>query len=346
MTKLRFGIIGCGMIANAIAKTIQQSSTTQTTAVASRSIDKAKQFADEHGIEQVFSDWQELVNSNVIDAVYIATPTSLHEPIAIAAAQAGKHILVEKPFTNLASLQGMQTAAQNNHVALMDATHFCHHARTAQIQHTISTDLGKPLALRSAFFFPALERDNIRFNPDKEPMGAVGDMGWYCMRAIVEFLRPDLQDAQASGQILIDPETNAAVGGSGFIQFIDGKTATIDFGYQSNVCLMDLDIIAEHGMLRLDDFVLDWHSSFAFENPNHQTGFTKRSNVQTPNQFEFIHTDNHKPQALQMIDNFVELTKNPDMPKDQQAIQQSLATQNLIDLFWQSASRAPWTTNA
>lgn len=54
------------------------------------------------------------------------------------------------------------------------------------------------------------------------------------------------------------------------------------------VALMDLDIIGHKGMFRLDDFVLDWKQGFAFDNPNHITGFFRRSEMQSPEEYEFI----------------------------------------------------------
>ena len=69
-----------------------------------------------------------------VDAVYIATPTVAKEEIALAAIAAGKHVLVDKPFVNHASVLRMTQAAAAKGVVFMDATHFVHHPRTAAIR--------------------------------------------------------------------------------------------------------------------------------------------------------------------------------------------------------------------
>ena len=69
-------------------------------------------------------------------------------------------------------------------------------SRTAAFQAAIAEKIGSPRSLHTAFYFPITDRDNIRFDPKQEPMTALGDMAWYSMRAVVEYLRPRGTDQQ------------------------------------------------------------------------------------------------------------------------------------------------------
>ena len=70
------------------------------TAVCSRSIGRAEEFARRHGIEHLFTSVEEMAASNAVDAVYIATPNSLHASQSIICMNHGKHLLCEKPFAS------------------------------------------------------------------------------------------------------------------------------------------------------------------------------------------------------------------------------------------------------
>lgn len=338
MSKLRIGIIGSGMIAAVVTNAIKSSSNAEVVAVTSRTPANARAFAAEHNISSVFDTWQQLISSDVADAIYIATPTSAREEIALGAAQSKKHILAEKPFASYASLQRITQAAKDNGVAFMDATHFAHHPRTQQIQQTQSELIGESQAVRSTFFFPLMERENIRFDTEKEPTGAVGDMAWYCMRAITEFLQPNMDLCKVEGNITRDEQTNAVIRGAGVMAFADGKTSTFDFGYNAGVCLMDLDILAERGMFRMDDFVLDWQQGFAFSNPEHKVGFTQRSEMQTPAQFEYVEASSELAQEVHMINHFALLSQNPTGEQAQASRLISEQTQYLLDMYWNKVS--------
>ncbi len=334
MSTVRFGIVGSGLIAGVTANAIRKIAAAKVVAVASRRPENALAFAEEHVIDLVFNTWQELVASDQVDAVYIATPTSVREQVALAAANANKHILADKPFASLASLRRITQAARDQGVAFMDATHFVHNPRTRQIKDTQYQQIGDSQAVRTSFFFPLMDRTNIRFDTQQEPTGAVGDMAWYCMRAITEHLQPETGVEAVAGRIVRDKESGAVVRGAGLIAFKDGKTSTFDFGYNVGVCLMDLDILGESGMFTLSDFVLDWKHGFAFDNQAHVVGYTKRTAMQSPLEFEYIKADSELPESAHMIRDFVDLTKNPHGERVAASMRISEQTQYLLDLYW------------
>lgn len=119
---LRWGIIGAGGIARVFAQTVPQYSTQVVTAIGSRSLPKAQKFAAELGIPSAYGSYLDLVNSDDVDIVYIATPHSHHAEVALLALQAGKPVLVEKAFTvNRAEAEEIFDAAQSRQLFVMEA---------------------------------------------------------------------------------------------------------------------------------------------------------------------------------------------------------------------------------
>ena len=336
MATLRLGIVGAGMIGGVVANAVKQAAEVEVTAVASRRVESATSFAAEHNIEHVFDTWQAMLTSNVIDAVYIATPTSTKEEIALFAAEHKKHLLVDKPFTGFDSVERMVNAAKANDVVFMDATHFTHSPRSHQIRESMQAEIGGAQALRSSFFFPLMERTNIRFDTYKEPTGAVGDMMWYSMRAVAEFLAPTTPIKVMSGGIVRDDQTNAVIRGAGVVMFEDGKSSTFDFGYNAGTCLMDLDILGHDAVLSLNDWVLDWKQGFAFDDQSHVVGYTKRTEMQTPKEHQYVAADSDTPQAVLMMTHFAQLAANPSSEQNQHAQHLALLTQQLLDAYWEA----------
>ena len=99
MEKIRWGIIGPGSIANNFADALKQSYSGELKAIASFNDERRKTFGDKYNIQQDlrFNNYDSLLNSDSIDAVYISTPHTLHAELSINAAGKGKHILCEKP---------------------------------------------------------------------------------------------------------------------------------------------------------------------------------------------------------------------------------------------------------
>ena len=99
MANLRWGLIGCGDIAQKrVAPALRDAAGSELLAVARARADLAEHFAREVGASKSYRDWRDLLADPEIDAVYIATPVDLHAGQAIAAAEAGKHVLCEKPM--------------------------------------------------------------------------------------------------------------------------------------------------------------------------------------------------------------------------------------------------------
>jgi predicted dehydrogenase len=334
---LGFGIVGPGMIAGVVAEAIGKSSLAVLTAVSSRRLDNAARFSANYPGAAAVEGASALLGRPDVDAVYIATPTVAKEAIALAAIAAGKHVLVDKPFVDLASARRMTEAASAAGVVFMDATHFVHHPRTALIRAAVPDKIGKPQSLHTTFYFPFSDRANIRFDASQEPMTALGDMAWYAMRAVVEYLQPAGAVTRAVTVPERDPQSGAIIRASGLIAFASGEVSTFDVGYTAGTVLMDLDLLGTTGVIRMDDFVLDWANSWSFRNPENPAGYYHRTGMATRRDITFIPTPAETPQEVSMIDSFAGLAASGDSTARTAHSKATLLTQQYLDALWQAA---------
>ncbi len=96
---MNVGIIGAGTIAGKMAGTIREMEDATCYGIASRDLEKAKAFAAEYGVEHAYGSYEEMVQDEAIELIYVATPHTFHKEHAMLAIKYGKHVLVEKPFT-------------------------------------------------------------------------------------------------------------------------------------------------------------------------------------------------------------------------------------------------------
>jgi len=325
---LRWGIVGTGGIANSMASMIKLAARAELAAVASRKIETAKQFANKHGIPGAFGSWSEMLSSNTVDAVYVATPTAVREEICLLAAANGKHVLGEKPFANLPSLRRITSACRKNGVGFMDGTHFVHHPRTAKIKTTMREKIGWPLSIDSAFQFSLTDADNIRMDPNLEPYGALGDAGWYNMRAAVEYTAPGVKVIGVGAYVRRDKKSNAVITGSGVIAFSDGSTNTWNCGFEAGALNMDLRLSGAGGQFSLDDFVFkpgDGPAEYVYRKGGFGDGGTS----------ERITVPSAKPPAALMFENFAGMVGNSDL--FEASVAASERTQEWLDAIWTKA---------
>jgi len=99
MSDLRWGVVGAGGIAGVVVPDIAATPGNSVVAVAARVLERAQAFATTHGIGRAYGSYDELFADAEVDIVYVATTHTQHHGLAIAAMRAGKHVMVEKPFT-------------------------------------------------------------------------------------------------------------------------------------------------------------------------------------------------------------------------------------------------------
>jgi predicted dehydrogenase len=119
---LRWGLLGSGWIADSFATDLTLGHSGRVVAVGSRSRESADRFADKFGIPNRHSSYEALVEDPQVDVVYVATPHPMHHGNALLALQAGKPVLVEKPFTmNAAEARELVETARSKRLFLMEA---------------------------------------------------------------------------------------------------------------------------------------------------------------------------------------------------------------------------------
>jgi predicted dehydrogenase len=272
-----------------------------------------------------------MLDADDIDAIYVATPTSVREEISIAAANAGKHVLAEKPFASSASVKRIVAACRNNDVAFMDGTHFVHHPRHHEIKNGMAKLVGNPWSVASAFQFDLPDRSDIRYDTALEPMGAIGDAGWYNMRAALEYLPKDAAPAFVEALLRRDEETGAAIGGSGIIQYTDGSTTTWNCGFDSGALVMDLCITGFDGVIKIDNFLgqdEDGSATYLYKQGSWGPDVIR----------EARRVESGLSGAALMFEDFAVIAANAELREDFALA--TLRTQQLLDACWEAATRA------
>jgi len=117
--KMRFAIVGCGVISPFHAKSIAANENAELVAVVDVIEEKAKKLAEEYNVPYVYTSYEEMLQRDDIDVVNVCVPSGLHAEVAIAAARAGKHVFCEKPLdVTLEKMEAMIQAVKDNNVKM------------------------------------------------------------------------------------------------------------------------------------------------------------------------------------------------------------------------------------
>ncbi len=186
---VRFGLFGTAKISHKVIRAISKSFVAFVTVIGSRDPEKAREWARSQSLSDdvVCCSYAELVESKNVDCVYIPLPCALRKQWAIAAARAGKGVLIEKPTAlNTKELKEIIAVCNENKVQFMDGTHFSHHSRLVEMKKFLDSGaIGPIVRINSSFSFFADDSwlsSNIRTNKELEPFGCLGDLSWYNIR--------------------------------------------------------------------------------------------------------------------------------------------------------------------
>jgi predicted dehydrogenase len=183
--KVRWGVLSTANIGvKKVLPAMQQGQLSTVAAIASRDLAKARTVAAQLNIPTAYGSYEELLADPAIDAIYNPLPNQLHVPWTIKAAEAGKHVLCEKPISmNLAEAQSLLAVRDRNGVLIGEAFMIRSHPQWLRLRALI--DEGRIGQLRSiAAFFSYFNADpaNIRNRPETGG-GALYDIGCYCIQA-------------------------------------------------------------------------------------------------------------------------------------------------------------------
>jgi predicted dehydrogenase/diketogulonate reductase-like aldo/keto reductase len=235
--KVRWGLLATGAIAKAFARGVRQSQTGELAAVGSRTQEKADAFGAEFNMARRHGTYEALLADPEVEAVYISTPHPQHAEWAIKAAEAGKHVLVEKPIAlNQYEAQAMLAAAAENGVFLMEAYMYRCHPQTARLVELLRERVIGDVAVISATF-----SFHAGFNPDSRLWsnalagGGIMDVGGYTtsiarLVAGAALDKPFADPTAVTGAGCLRPETGVDAWAVGTLQFPKGIVAAIATG--------------------------------------------------------------------------------------------------------------------
>jgi predicted dehydrogenase len=202
LRKVRYAVVGAGWISQeAFMPSVDQTGNSVITAIVSGNRANALKLADFYGIEHVFAyeQYEQMLSSGIVDAVYIALPNSMHADFAIRAANAGVHVLVEKPLApSVAECEAMIAAADRSGARLMTAYRLHYEPGTVEAMEAIRRgDIGDPRVFISVFSFQSAV-SNHRLKGEHWG-GPLQDIGVYCLNAARHVFSSEPYEAVAIG---------------------------------------------------------------------------------------------------------------------------------------------------
>jgi predicted dehydrogenase len=255
VTPLRIGVLGAARIAPpAIVAPARSSPDAVVAAVAARDADLARAFADRHHIERTLPDYDALVADPDLDAIYNPLPNGLHGRWTIAALEAGKHVLCEKPFAaNETEARAVAEVAERTGLVAMEAFHYRYHALTLRMLDLVRRGAIGRIRSIDAFFRGRIRNvTDVRWLDDLAP-GSMMDIGTYplhVMRTLVGE-EPEVVSAEA---LLRSPGVDRAL--RAHLRFPGGAEGRMSSSMMTRRAgSSGVDVVGTHGRLTARGFV-------------------------------------------------------------------------------------------
>lgn len=356
----RWGILGTAGIARKNWLAIKLAHNACVAAVASRNRESAQRFIDECSADVpqlappvAVGSYEALLARDDIDAVYIPLPTALRQQWVIRAAQAGKHIIGEKPAAlNAQQVTEMLDVCREHNVQYMDGVMFMHSQRLPLLRQLLAPEptaeqpVGQLRRMTAHFSFAGdaeFQASNIRTHSELEPYGCLGDLGWYCIRLFLWIMQGKMP-VEVRARLLSTLQgthSPASVPGELSAEMIFDNGVSAQF-YCSFVTENQqwAHLSGSRGYLRIDDFVLPYHGCevdvlagqdvFAVDNCSfHMQPHHKRYAVSE------VDAGHASAQEVRMFEHFSDLVLRGQ--RDQAWPTWTLATQKVLDACFQSA---------
>ncbi len=246
--RIRWGILGTATIARQMVMPgMQQAEGAVIQAVASRDADKALELANMFEVPGVYGSYEALLEDPDIDAVYIPLPNHLHRPWTIKAAQAGKHVLCEKPLAiTAAECDEMMEACEKNGVLLMEGFMYCLHPQVQILMELLDKGIiGDVTMIRGSFSFPMEPGENIRLEANFGG-GSLMDVGCYPIHLANLVFRQAPERVQAT----VIWEGGVDLTAAGILHYSNDRLAIID----SSFAMWDrqeVELVGNLGRIRL-----------------------------------------------------------------------------------------------
>lgn len=180
--------MGAGHIAEKMAWTLTQMPETEAYAIASRSIDKARWFADKYGFRKAYGSYEEMLDDPQVELVYVATPHSFHHDHVRMCLEKGKPVLCEKAFMlNRKEAEDVIDLARAKNIFLAEAIWTRYEPSRRILKEIVeSGEIGRPMFLKASLSYPVADKERLR-RADLGG-GALLDLGVYCINfALMNF---------------------------------------------------------------------------------------------------------------------------------------------------------------
>lgn len=229
MDTLKIGIIGAGRIAAVLADTMVRMPDVELVGIASRSLEKAQEFAERFSIKKAYGTYEEMVKDPEIELVYIATPHSEHCNHAKLCLENGKHVLCEKSFAaNVAQAEEMIAMAEDKKLLITEAMWVRYMPMAKTIKEVLNSGvIGEPMTLTANLCY--LVSDKPRLIKPELAGGALLDVGVYTLNFASLIFGDEVTDIKSS---VIKTETGVDAQNSITLCYPDGKMAILNSSLQ------------------------------------------------------------------------------------------------------------------
>lgn len=231
--RVRWGILSTANIGRRVIPAIHASHNGVVAAVASRSLERAGNFAAEQGIPRALGSYEELIADEDIDAIYIPLPNSMHAEWSVKCAESGLPTLCEKPFaSDAAEAQSIVDAFAARDVLLAEAFMYRFHPQHAKVKEIVAAGgIGDLQIINCSFTFSISDKANIRLS---KPLagGALMDVGCYCVN-LMRFMTGE-EPARITASARIGDNTGVDEALAGTLAFPSGAIGHFDCGLRAH----------------------------------------------------------------------------------------------------------------
>ncbi|PYE51878.1 Gfo/Idh/MocA family protein [Deinococcus yavapaiensis] len=184
MTSLRWGFLGAARIGHALAPAVKNAGHVLQ-AVAARDVNRAREFAGRYDVARAYGSYDELLADPEVDAIYNPLPNDAHLPMTVAALEAGKHVLCEKPLVmNAEEARALREASERTGKLVLEAFAYRFHPGFERAREVVASGALGDLRLGHALFCFTLDRpDDFRWSAEKGG-GGLYDVGCYCVNGL------------------------------------------------------------------------------------------------------------------------------------------------------------------
>ena len=251
---VRWGILSTAHINDSVLAGVSGSAAVEVLAVASRSLERAEAFASAREIPRAHGSYEDLLADPDLDAVYVPLPNGLHVPWTLAALEAGKHVLCEKPLSpRPEEVERCFDVAERAGRVLSEGFMWRHHPQAHRLTSLVREGtIGELRLVRAAFSFSLGRSHDARWDP-KLDGGALLDVGCYCVSG-ARLLAGAEPERVAGEAVLTESGVDARFAGT--LRFPGDVLATFDCGFDL-APRGELEAIGSEGSLFLGD---PWHS--------------------------------------------------------------------------------------